>query len=36
MLVNRTFNHRDLQTSERYIGVSTHALENVYDSFQFE
>ena len=36
MLVNRTFNHRDLQTSERYIVVSTHALENVYDSFQFE
>lgn len=36
MLVNRTFNHRDLQTSERYIGITTHALESVYDSFQFE
>ncbi|BFK46574.1 tyrosine-type recombinase/integrase [Alistipes sp. i18-0019-D1] len=36
MLVNKTFNHRDIQTSERYIGVATNTLESVYDSFQFK
>ena len=36
MLVNRTFKHHDLQTTERYIGVSANTLDNVYDSFRFE
>ena len=36
MLVNKTFNHRDIQTSERYIGVATNTLVSVYDSFQFK
>ena len=36
MIVNRTFKHRDLQTTERYIGVSNNDMEGVYDSFQFK
>lgn len=36
MIVNRTFKHRDLQTTERYIGVSDNDMDGVYDSFQFK
>lgn len=36
MIVNRTFRHRDLQTTERYIGVPNNDMEGVYDSFQFK
>ncbi len=36
MIVNRTFRHRALQTTERYIGVPNNNMEGVYDSFQFK
>lgn len=35
LLVNRTYNHRDIQTTARYIGVSSNEFDGVYDSFHF-